>query len=508
MAARARKQERRSAGTTTQGEAEATKFSFLGLRRLGYMASPELPLVALAWARVDPSVVARLCWPPDQDDRRRVFRYESGETSQHRRILVASTRPASGTAPLQRFSRALARNSMLTPERADVLATACLDALRGVGQENKRGMSAVPVTLQSALLQDPAGLLGKANPPDFAAAFEEFWHLGGGPRGGVLDNLQRVHARITRGSGAIRQFLELLNRSLSEANVHGPFLDQPIMLNEGERDLSLPAIPKWWTPAIRNASPFSWFVLAWNRLCSDEWVDALPPRRWVDWASGVFRMATGMAYLWEAKALAALVRSSRRGDSWQPNWIENALALPILEWRDEGTVSARDVRGAMDALISTGEQLRDKLARINTRHELDSEGLWQYLAEACREPDFTAVLSGTGESLSSEKNLLETVRYALATRRSTTEDTDQYGFLELRGTRYWVPDPSTEWTAMIASLAAEGPGRTVRLREVRRSLRALGIEVSVPTLTRALEATGLTRGSSDAEQALLVSTAY
>jgi hypothetical protein len=494
-----------------KNDSKSVPFEFLGLRRLGYVASPELPLVALSWARLSPQTVEKLVWPPDDAERRRIFRYESASMEPTKTFRVASTRPALGTAEFGRFCEALSKVTQGDRESA-LLATAFLDSLRGVGKESKRGTSALPVTFQSALLQDPAGLLGKAGPPDFAAAFEEFWVLGGGDRRtGALTLLSQAQDRLLRKGGAVRQVLSALDNALKQANVLGVYL-QNESLRFSEPSESRMAVPAWWTPALQESSPFGWFVSSWTRLCSEKWVDALPPRRWVDWASSVFRMAVGMAYLWEARALGALVRSSRNG-RYSENWIHDALRSPTLEWRDEGSVSARDVRGAMDAHISVGEQLRmafsdaDQVG-LRAPQSLNARGLWDFLQKLTRGARFTSILAGNGPTNTSQKNLLETVRYALAKRRSSAEDSDQYGFIELRGARYWVPDPSTEWTAMVASLSAPGPTQTARLREVRRALRQLGIEVSVPTLTRKVEAAGLARGSSDAEQALLVSTAY
>ena len=69
-------------------------------------------------------------------------------------------------------------------------------------------------------------------------------------------------------------------------------------------------------------------------------------------------------------------------------------------------------------------------------------------------------------------------------------------------------DPGTEWIAVVASLACGAPGQESNVRNVMDSLAELGMQPELNDLIALLERAGLARGSADADQAVIVHSAF
>jgi hypothetical protein len=105
-------------------------------------------------------------------------------------------------------------------------------------------------------------------------------------------------------------------------------------------------------------------------------------------------------------------------------------------------------------------------------------------------------------------NTSEAVRYSLLTRERSGPFADHYGLLVTRGTRYLLVEPATEWIAVVSSLATPGPGQKSTIGDLHRSLTQLGLHPDYQELIGLLEASGLARGSADADQAVVYQSAY
>jgi hypothetical protein len=138
-----------------------------------------------------------------------------------------------------------------------------------------------------------------------------------------------------------------------------------------------------------------------------------------------------------------------------------------------------------------------------------------------RKLEFSAALASMGrdsafasdleEALGSRQrandNLWEAVKYALKTRDSAGPYADHYGLLKSRGRYLWV-EPGTEWAAVVASLCCERPNSTTDLAAVLRSVGQLGLRPELADVVAMLEAAGLARGSADADQGVVVQSAF
>jgi hypothetical protein len=104
-------------------------------------------------------------------------------------------------------------------------------------------------------------------------------------------------------------------------------------------------------------------------------------------------------------------------------------------------------------------------------------------------------------------NLWEAVRYALMVRPETGPFKDHYGLLRARG-RYLVIDPGTEWVTVMASLSCPSPGTQTDVASLMTSLAELGLRPELGDLIRLLERAGLAHGSADADQGVVVQSAF
>ena len=98
---------------------------------------------------------------------------------------------------------------------------------------------------------------------------------------------------------------------------------------------------------------------------------------------------------------------------------------------------------------------------------------------------------------------------ALKERESgTTRDMDHYGFLRLTSNNWFVVEPATEWTAVVASLSMPNSREPITVSYLKDELARLGLRPNVSELIRHLVGAGLAVGSADAGSALNANSAF
>ena len=369
------------------------------------------------------------------------------------------------------------------------------------------------------LLQDRRGVTGKNNPANIALILEQMYSLGGGSVGvsrnwasavrcagpsGLPDWAGKaIAALVPDGFRKAARELEL-GREISEA------------LNSRQ--------PAWLSSHERT--PFHWFAVSWDSLCTDGWIDNMPRRRWADWAACVARTAIATGYLFEMHLTrcmtAALVSTEDPGDT-----VRIALdgSNRLFGWDDRLGRVAADVGPTMNRLAAVGAEclsiLEDLVepesgaegipAPSNFDDEVD--GLCEWLVQARK----VLARNGVEERIrisqaldaqrgGSANNVWETMRYSLLDRSESGAD-DLYALLRRAGRYTWV-EPGQEWLVTVGSLQAPGPGELSRLTELESALAAIGIEASHQTLVARLEGFGLARSSHDADDALEIRAGF
>lgn len=407
---------------------------------------------------------------------------------------MRATKPTAGE--LEHFSNTLL-NTGLNSSEPKATARAILESVSGVRVERSGVQPASPLSPSIALAQNMPGLQGAAKPPDVAGILETMFSMGTSP------NL-RAHSasRLWRQAAERRLEIDPLLRRIDSA-FDTAVLDNP------RRDRPSPksAVVESSLPYFGEMTPFGWFSRSWRRLTSPEWVDALPSRVWVDWATTVTRMAFGMGYLWESAWYEAIAREALT-PSGIPD-VEGRIAQrPLVPWRPETNgVSIRDVAATLKWRVHRGIRIRSIIADgfDSLTGGIDSQVLSLRQDERLIS-DLAEALQSTAPT-GSGTNAWEAVRYALRTRESATDAADYYGFLT-SFSRYLVPAPGTEWIAVIASLAAGSPGGRTEVATLTMELRSLGLRPDLGTLIRLLERSGLARGSADADQGVVVQSAF
>jgi hypothetical protein len=143
------------------------------------------------------------------------------------------------------------------------------------------------------------------------------------------------------------------------------------------------------------------------------------------------------------------------------------------------------------------------------KHDAEILPLEKVLSRMSADEALVSELTATlGSAPQKKSNLWEAIRYSLMVRDESGPYADHYGILRSRGSRYLIPDPGTEWIAVVASLCCPGPSSQTDLGEVMRSLRELGLRPELSEVVNLLERAGLARGSADADQGVIVESAF
>jgi len=382
---------------------------------------------------------------------------------------------------------------------SDDFVSAILSGVIGTTSVKSDSFAVSPMTPSLALLQTVRGMKGTSS--NFAGMFEQIWKLGGGDANeSVAERWLSASSRLMEQSPQ----LKALDSALDSTHGFGPRT-----LKEKREE----AGPFWAigleNPNFISQTPMGWFNRAWTNLTNEDWIDALPPRIWTDWANSVLRTAFGMTYLWEATwyhALADAIVSGKNANSA----IEQMGAVELIPWQPEDLpISLRGVKGSMDKKIRTGSEIRDVLRKYITEAGIENSSAADGFLQLRKNPNFIKKLVAA-KNLPTQRHssTVEAVSYSLNIRKEFGEGADHFGLLSLKSARFRVPDPGTEWLAAVVSLSSARPQGSINLGSLLFELNSMGLNPPNGELVGDLEKAGLARGSADSDIGLKIDTAF
>ena len=422
-----------------------------------------------------------------------------------KKVRILSTCPKSDE-DVKKWETALKDSGLeVKPDQMKDAADAILKSLRGLKAVRQKRTLAVPLTPNVALLQDRFGSLGRGGPSDTAAIIEEMYCLGG----------KTVNSEPVDDSDTAIKQLEKAMRHRLETNWFLAVIDKAVSQGifpgsiEKKDNKNNPT-----TTGFDGQTPYGWFRESWDLLTSNQWVDALPPRRWTDWATTLLRTVYGFGLLWEMRwheEIAKKIMSTEEStDIEKSDLIELTNSECTLKWADSMLgVSNRDVSSSLKRRITRGIYIRTVVKEM-LKNKPENTYASEFFNSA-EEENIEAIKKSLSEQRrgGAIKNRWEATKYALSTRdESAYSLPDYYGLLRPIGKRYLIVDPSTEWIAVIASLAIGDPGSTGTLGDVQKVLMKLGLQPTIQELTRRLEWAGLARSTPDADIGVNVESAF
>lgn len=463
---------------------------FPDLRRPQYPSSPEILLSALAW-----SVIPRPATAPDAG-----LIYVRKESKAKRGVDIRQTRPKPDD--LEQFATALRAEGMLTASGTlpDFVVEAIADSLMGVRSEKGVGYASSAIGLCGALLQDPAGGLGAANPPNFASLLNTMYALGGGTES-AAERWFEIASRYA-GDPTLKRIERALAKTALADYLPEVWPPSGAVLSEIAMSTELPC---WWTQDVlakQLGTPFSWFRESWDRLCSDQWYAVLPPRKWAAWAVCVLRNALGFAFLWEANFFSEIARGVRDLSRDASSVARSALVptRPLIPYQ-KGSIAQMDVMPNIRQTLVQGSGFRKAIQEVLKGEEAAFSNLSDVItllrtkySAALREKMEAADESGTN-------NLVETVRYSLIAR-SGSDVPDHHAFLRRVSRNYTHVSPGPEWIVVMAAMSAQSLTQDLRLGDVQRQLDALGLKPRIDFLLTELERAGLCVSASDGDEGI------
>lgn len=461
----------------------------LPFNRPEYFSVPEALLSSLAWRAYEIASEADAFKPVGL-----MYKADAKETQY---LSLRPTKP--GGAAAESLGQELKRRALNTAASDSLLGEAVASSVMGIRIEKTGNQPASPMTPALALMQDPRGVLVKKGPPDFAAIIESLFTVGHGS-GGPAASATQLWLRAADQRLTLDPLLDVIDASMMSTVFEG----------RCSRRTSSPISEESvdWC-GFYPETPYEWFAKSWVALTSKEWVEVLPARVWVDWATTVLRLAMGLGFLWEYawyEALGTAIIQNSVPDKFEE--LRSTVRAPLPWQSSRSSVSVRDVGSTIKWRISRGERIRKSLKeRLN---ELGGhQDAMDFLRDAAASEDFRRSLAAeVAEKKEAGKLVWETVKYGLQVRESSGPYTDYYGILKTRGRRYLVIDPGTEWIAVVASLTCGKPGSQCNVGEVLRDLTVLGMRPELGDLVSLLERAGMARGSADADHAVIVESAF
>jgi hypothetical protein len=278
-------------------------------------------------------------------------------------------------------------------------------------------------------------------------------------------------------------------------------------------------------------TPFRWFWTKWSSLCdpANNWRDALPARRFTDWSLCLLRTGLAFAYLWEAEFFRLLHRAVI--ESRERPTEAAAAVLAVTSFIQDGArltsiepvnvpPSEKNAWPALEALLMQGYKARQALEDALEDSPLDVDlSTVQSGTLPSRLATWIGEFSGQGASAlearlepesNAAKNTREFVRYLLVPRTSDDDTADQADFYYLARSNqrnFWF-EPGPEWLVVVCSLLAGRPRGHCTLGELVDDLASLGIHSERSVLVRLLEEAGLSTDSPDADNALVIRSAF
>lgn len=460
----------------------------LKMNRPQYVSVPEGFISALAWNTH--------AWDAEEKVGKKlglVYIKRKEKTSSY--FLVRETIPRGSER--EKFGEALRKTGLGHEDVGDVLLSdAVTNSVTGIQAEKSTLQAASPVTAGFALLQNVRGVQGAANPPQLAAILETIYAYGRGPA--ISDDQRGVSSRWLEAVDTrckIDPLLFAMDAAV-KSNLLGDGLRR-ITAAPGTEQTSL------------APTPFSWFTRSWDRLTSKEWVQALPARVWTDWATTLLRLAMGLGFLWEAAWNEMLARKIL--SNGELTWDQAMSAVPvILPWpSSRASTSVRDVASVVSWRVHKGGAIRKVMDEWFAKNEGDREQDFETGFKLMQSNGWLRdnLMAALGSQEKSSVNTWEAIKYALLTRDIAGPFADYYGLLRGNG-RYLTVEPGTEWIAVVASLACEHPGGKSNVGALMSDLQEMGLDPEVADLVELLERAGLARGSADADQGVLIQSAY
>ena len=412
-------------------------------------------------------------------------------------LVIRFTEPT--TDKYETISKRLEELGVIGVSQDNLGAKALVNSIVGVKPEGAKFAPASPMTPSLAMLNNPIGVHGSANPPPDAEILETIFQLGATSDGNTS------LAALWLGALEHRMKLDPLLAAI-DAIVNETFFDS----KRKARTKLAHTLPSEFLELTTN-SPFTWFHRSWVKLMSEEWVAALPARVWTDWATTLLRCGYGLAYLWESawyESMAKLLVGRKGGG------VSEILRLmdPTLPWRfSRSTAEIRDLSSRLKSRTQRAHDIRpliESWLAESGRKELESDHALELMAhDDSLVAALNSILSGVGKKNTSQ-HLWEAIKYSLMTREASASEADHYGFLRSKGRRFLFADPGIEWMTVVASLSAKSPGSFTHLGEVVRNLSMAGIRPDPRDLVALLEKAGLARGSADADHGVVVETAF
>ena len=493
-------------------------WDFLQLPRPQYAATGELLISSLVW-----SLAGTTKFKLDDNNEDGIV-YQKTERGKVSNRKITETYPEPGSERSDLLKDVIASNFDLGSDPSLQKATKILgDDLVGNVPAKANSKALVPLTVTAALMQDPRGMTGVNNPPNFARILQRMYVLGGGK-----DDPAKSLVRVL---------------STSKPLVSGDWLDKsieamaPAKINElaekivdectNEPELN-EVIPEWFNEI--ESTPYHWFANAWDSLINGNWIEAMPRRRWIDWMSCILRTVLGSGYVFEMNFYYQLVLAMTSSE--EPSDIKVKVLSGdgvFFQWNAIASISTRDVASKIRRICERGTACRtllqewvddDQLVGFPTPNDFNSSktGLEEWILSARdwyqlnSQNDSLDIKSQLVDAISGKanraaNNVYETINYALQDRGSALDE-DLYSLMKKRGRRYTVIEPGQEWFAVIASLTAKQSGQVSRVANLLEALDAIGIEASYKTITLELERVGLGRSSHDADDAIEIAAAF
>ena len=471
----------------------------LGLLKMEYPVSSDIFHIALAESLYD----------VNNPKARRVFQKTgpSGSSQVLETLPVHDPDPNSGWA-LWMQSLDAAQIDVHNVSEREVVADALLNSLKGVRPESSKSVVAIPISPMTALLQNRKGVANRDSPPNFAKDLEQLYVLGGGSPGGVANGWKasmKIRLQCDPLAKAVEKAVEsslLSGFAPTEKNTPpDPPFDHPSDLVD---------LISSWNAAGEIVTPMAWFVQKWDEITSEDWVRALPARRWVDWASTVLRHGFAFGVLWQSHFYRKLVELVMEPSATVDERSLKACATSagmLLNWPAAGLSPS-------SSAVTIKREVELGVRATNHFGTLEFPGGTDVLSAVTAmksDPDSRKSLS---EALLSKagaarvNNNWEAIRYALLRRVENGTDADHYGLFRVSKNNWLYVDPGAEWISVMASLEAGAPGGRTTASQLHSGLNQLGINIKLTELLRHVESSGLAELAADADQAVVVKAAF
>ena len=461
-------------------------------------------------------------------------RIRHGTKSQDKRRLVARKTQRGSPKTLETYPIALETSlgeliDGVPPSLNPI--SVILESILAPRARGDKSLACAPITPDVVALQTLHGMVNKDSPANQARAIEAVGWLGGSPGEGHVASIFLTSLVAQHSGGALHRLVTDALRTMAQ-HVWSE-------LGAGVEDWrSWPAVgpvaladSRPHVLASAHFTPFRWFWTKWSNLCdpANEWREALPARRFTDWSLCLLRTALAFAYIWEAEFFRLLHRAivETRDETSQAETSVLAVKSFILNGERLASIepvevppSEKNSWPALEALLMQGYMAREAIENALEEHplHLDLSNI-----EPCNLTNSIATwitdfsrLGGSALEARLEpesntaKNTREFVRYLLVPRASDDDTADQADFYYLARSNqrnFWF-EPGPEWLVVVCSLLSGRPRGHCTLGELVDDLASLGIRNERSVLVRMLEEAGLSTDSPDADNALVIRSAF